>query len=92
MYRLDEGSDVIDTMGGQLTTTKKWRDVIRTGRGAIVVDDVLPPFRPRGIEVRGRAEAIEGPEPMIRIYPERIVAWGLDDMATMRNARDVQPR
>ena len=30
MYRLDEGSDVIDTMGGQLTTTKKWRDVIRS--------------------------------------------------------------
>jgi pyridoxamine 5'-phosphate oxidase family protein len=92
IYRLDEDSDVIDTMGSELTTTKKWRDVVRTGRGAIVVDDVLPPFRPRGIEVRGRAEAIDGPEPMIRIYPERIVAWGLDDTETMRNARDVAPR
>jgi hypothetical protein len=29
---------------------------------------------------------------VIRIYPERIVAWGLDDTETMRNARDVELR
>jgi hypothetical protein len=29
---------------------------------------------------------------VIRIYPERIVAWGLDDTQTMRNARDVRSR
>jgi pyridoxamine 5'-phosphate oxidase family protein len=92
MYRLDDDADVIDTTGRQLTTTKKWRDVLHNGRAAVVVDDVRPPFRPRGIEIRGRAEAIEGPEPVIRIYPRRIVAWGLDDTPAMRNARDVQPR
>jgi pyridoxamine 5'-phosphate oxidase family protein len=91
MYRLDEASDVIDTMGHRLTSTKKWRDVIRSGRAAVVVDDVRPPFQPRGIEVRGRAEAVDGPEPVIRIHPERIVAWGLDETETMRNARDVEP-
>ena len=90
MYRLDADADVIDTTGHQLTTTKKWRDVLRNGRAAVVVDDVRPPFRPRGIEIRGRAEAIDEPEPVIRIHPERIVAWGLDDTGTMRNARDVQ--
>jgi hypothetical protein len=33
------------------------------------------------------------PEPMIRIYPQRIVGWGLDDDDGIgrRNARDVAP-
>lgn len=66
-------------------------DVRRSGRAALVVDDVLPPFQPRGIEVRGRAEAIESPEPVIRIHPARIVAWGFDGAPTERFARDVQP-
>ncbi|MGH3926654.1 MAG: hypothetical protein ACRDTT_27965, partial [Pseudonocardiaceae bacterium] len=29
---------------------------------------------------------------VIRIRPERMVAWGLDEPETMRNARDVRPR
>ncbi len=89
MYRLNEETDAIDTLGRDLTATKKWRDVSSTGRAALVVDDVLPPFSPRGIEIRGRAEAIDGPEPVIRIHPERIVAWGLDKTGSMRNARDI---
>ena len=92
MYRLDDESDAIDTLGRELTSTKKWRDVQGNQRAALVIDDVLPPFRPRGIEIRGRAETIDGPEPVIRIHPERIVAWGLDETETMRNARDVQPQ
>ncbi len=91
MHRLDDVTDAIDTLGRDLTTTKKWRDVQRFGRAAVVIDDVLPPFRPRGIEIRGRAEAVDGSEPSIRIYPERIVAWGLDETDAMRNARDVGP-
>ena len=90
MYRLDDATDSIDTLGRDLTTTKKWRDVRGTPRAALVIDDVLPPFRPRGIEIRGRAEAIDGSEPVIRIHPERIVGWGLDETDTMRNARDVK--
>ena len=42
---------------------------------------------PRGIEVRGEAEAIEEPEPLIRIYPRRIISWGLEP--GLREARDV---
>ena len=90
MYRLDEATDAIDTFGRDLTATKKWRDVERSRRAAIVVDDVVPPFRPRGIEIGGRAEAIDGPQQVIRIHPERIVAWGLDETDTPRNARDVR--
>jgi pyridoxamine 5'-phosphate oxidase family protein len=70
--------DTIDVRGIDLAQTKKYRDVARNGRVAIVIDDVLPPWHPRAVEVRGRAEAIGGPSPVIRIHPERVVSWGLD--------------
>jgi pyridoxamine 5'-phosphate oxidase family protein len=71
--------DTIDVGGSELAETKKFRDVARSGRAAIVVDDVGDgeEWLPRGIEVRGRAEAIAIPTPLIRIHPERIVSWGL---------------
>lgn len=92
MYTVDEATGAIDTGGRDLATTKKWRDVVRTGRAAIVFDDVPPPFSPRGIEVRGRAEALADNTPVIRIHAERIVAWGLDQTPGLRNARDVAPQ
>src|SRR5436190_6445602 len=58
MYVVDLEAGAIVTSGRDLTATKKWRDVVRTGRAAIVIDDVLPPFRPRGIEIRGRASVM----------------------------------
>ena len=71
--------DSIDIGGHELERTKKFRDVVRSGRAAIVVDDLqsTDPWRPRGIEVRGRGEAIALPTPLIRIHPERIVSWGI---------------
>jgi pyridoxamine 5'-phosphate oxidase family protein len=70
--------DTIDVGGHSPELTKKYRDVARGGRAAIVIDDVLPPWRPRGVEVRGHAEAVTQPSPLIRIHPERIVSWGID--------------
>ncbi|MEA2282126.1 MAG: pyridoxamine 5-phosphate oxidase family protein, partial [Solirubrobacteraceae bacterium] len=80
--------ETIDIGGGELERSKKFRDVARTGRAAIVVDDVesTDPWRPRGVEIRGRAEAIPLPTPLIRIHPERIVSWGL---GPARSARTV---
>jgi pyridoxamine 5'-phosphate oxidase family protein len=85
-WALDARAEVIEVGGRNMTTTKKFRDVARTGRAAIVIDDVLPPWQPRGVEVRGPAEAIDGPEPRIRIHPRRIVSWGLDDATQRRHA------
>ena len=79
MWTVDPDTGVIEVTGHDFAATKKFRDVARTGRAAIVVDDVLPPWRPRGVEIRGRAEAISDPEPAIRIHPERIIGWGLDN-------------
>jgi pyridoxamine 5'-phosphate oxidase family protein len=72
--------DTINVGGSELEKSKKFRDVRRTGRAAIVIDDLAStdPWRPRGIEVRGGAEAVTDPRPMIRITPERIVSWGLE--------------
>lgn len=81
-------TDTIDIAGRDLTETKKYRDAARSGRAAIVIDDLasVDPWRPRAVEVRGRAEAIALPTPLIRIHPERIVSWGL---GPARSARTV---
>jgi pyridoxamine 5'-phosphate oxidase family protein len=69
--------DTIDVRGHDMPATKKYRDVARSGRAAIVIDDLAStnPWRPRGVEIRGRAEALAG---VIRIHPDRIISWGLD--------------
>jgi pyridoxamine 5'-phosphate oxidase family protein len=95
--------DTIDVRGRDLDKTAKFRNVARTGRAAIVIDDLveLEPAereaaggwdsRPRAIEIRGRAEAIADAEPLIRIYPERIISWGTDPaQPTQHRARSVR--
>ena len=88
-FRFDPNIDVIEVGGFDNERTKKYRDVQRTGRAAIVIDDLAStdPWRPRGVEVRGRAEALDGDQPVIRIHPERIVPWGLDAGETARSVK-----
>jgi pyridoxamine 5'-phosphate oxidase family protein len=83
--------DTIDVGGRELARTKKFRDAARSGRAAIVIDDLAStdPWRPRGIEVRGRAETVSEPRQLVRIHPERIVSWGIEPR---RLARTVEPR
>ena len=78
--------DTIDIGGNELERSKKFRDAARSGRAAIVIDDLesVDPWRPRGVEVRGRGEAIAQPTPLIRIHPERIVSWGLEPQRSAR--------
>lgn len=90
-WSLTDNDRVVEVSGYNFAQSKKFRDVARTGRAAIVIDDVLPPWRPRGVEIRGHAEAVTDPEPAIRIYPERVIGWGLDSTEfSARNARDVR--
>jgi pyridoxamine 5'-phosphate oxidase family protein len=78
--------DTIDVGGIEFEKTKKFRDVQRHGRAAIVIDDLAStdPWRPRGIEIRGTAEAVTDPRPLVRITPERIVSWGLESGGSAR--------
>ena len=97
-FRYNAEHDTLDIGGRNIAASKKFRDAQKTGRAAFVVDDVLPPWRARGVEVRGRAEVLsEGgkeimenfSEELIRIFPRRIVGWGLDSDAFSRNSRSV---
>jgi pyridoxamine 5'-phosphate oxidase family protein len=87
MFSHNAKLDTIDVGGHEMANTKKFRDARRSGRAALVVDDVQPSWQPRGIEIRGRAEAIEKPESVIRIHPERIVSWRIDTDGFDRNSR-----
>ncbi len=97
-FRYNAELDTIDISGHNLVASKKFRDVARTGRAAFVVDDVLPPWQARGVEVRGRAEVFsEGGEKvnsdfdaeLIRLHPSRIVGWGIDIDPYHPNSRAV---
>lgn len=87
-WRYNEEHDTIAVGGRDFAQSKKYRDVARSGRAAIVIDDLAStnPWRPRAVEVRGRAEAIAEPTPLIRIHPDRVVSWGLEDSSRAARA------
>src|SRR5216117_1375925 len=71
-YRYNAELDTIDIGGHNIVPTKKYREAVRHGRVAFVVDDVLPPWKPRGIEVRGRAQALpEGGKEIMKDFARR---------------------
>ena len=86
-FRYNSKTDTIDIGGHGLAQSRKWRDAKRHPRIAFVVDDVLPPWQPRSIEVRADVEALESggeefgpgfsPE-IMRLHPIRIVSWGIE--------------
>ena len=86
-FRYNAEHDTIDVGGLRMSQTKKLRDVQRTGRATIVIDDVLPPWQPRMIEVRGTATVVPTggkafgdrfEDTIARIHPTRIIAFGID--------------
>lgn len=91
-WSLSDELDAIEVGGHDFDRTKKFRDAQRHGRAAIVIDDLAStdPWRPRGIEVRGRATAVDAPRPLIRIQPERIVSWGIDRRGRLSRAVEAQ--
>jgi pyridoxamine 5'-phosphate oxidase family protein len=78
-WRYDPEQDAVEVGGRDFGRSKKYRDAARSGRAAIVIDDVVSvdPWQPRGIEIRGAAEVLDDP-PRIRIRPARVVSWGLE--------------
>ena len=100
-FRYNAQTQTIDIGGHRLGESFKFRNIQRDPRVAFVVDDLasVSPWTPRGIEIRGTAEAITGvtgPGPafsdeLIRITPTRIRAWGIEAPAfsAPANTRDV---
>jgi pyridoxamine 5'-phosphate oxidase family protein len=83
--------DTIDIAGFGMATSRKYRNVADNGRVAFVIDDIAStsPYRPRCLEIRGRGEALEdlGEGPIIRVYPQRIISFGIDEEFT--SAKDL---
>ncbi len=77
-YNPEEGT--IDVSGHNFAATKKFRNVKANPKAAFVVDDVLPPWKPRSVMVQGEARAIEDPDggAFIRINPGKVISRGLD--------------
>src|SRR5436190_24108368 len=71
-FRYNAEQDTIDIGGHNIVPTKKYREAVRHGRVAFVVDDVLPPWRPRFVEVRGTVQALpeDGKEIMKDFVPD----------------------
>ncbi|GIH94435.1 PPOX class F420-dependent oxidoreductase [Planobispora siamensis] len=98
-FHYNPGTGTIDIYGRAMGATRKFRNVRANGRVAFVVDDIAStdPWRVRGVEIRGTAEAIEDHEPpspymsreIIRIRPRRIISWGVDPAQSGMVGRDV---
>ncbi len=87
-WRYNADLDTIDIGGrdaDEFVATRKFRNVKANPKVGFVVDDVLPPWRPRCVTIRGRAEAIDetdgsgGRTALIRITPEKVTSWGVPD-------------
>ena len=100
-FRHNPETDTIEIGGHNIAQTQKWRDAGRHPSVAFVIDDVLPPWRPRSIEILADAELLEsggeafarGLDPqIIRLHPVKIIAWGIDEQRQSRkvNAQRVE--
>ena len=99
-FRYNAELDTIDIGGLNMGETQKFRNAARNGLAAFVSDDIAPPFQPRGVEIRGHAEALpdggkqissDFSAALIRLTPKRIISWNLStgDFAQTHSARNV---
>jgi pyridoxamine 5'-phosphate oxidase family protein len=96
-------TDTLDVGARALSTTQKFRNIGDNGKVSVVIDDVVSrtPWRVRGIEIRGRGEAlVDQPIPphldflspeLIRIHPRKIFTWGVDPDHIAMTRRTIAP-
>ena len=87
-FRYNESLGIIDIAGHNMGASQKFRNLAKEERVSFVVDDIksLGPWQVRCLEIRGAAQALRGVESyipggtpeLIRITPERILAFGIE--------------
>ena len=85
-WRYNPELGTIDIGGRDFARSRKFHNAQRNPNVALVIDDVLPPWRPRCVMIRGRAEALlaaTGPDgqlagPIIRLHPTEVISWGME--------------
>ena len=79
-WSYNEELDTIDIGGRDIERTQKFRNAAADPRVALLIDDVLPPWRPRAVLVRGHARTLEADgRPIIRVVPQHVSSWGTDE-------------
>lgn len=84
-WTYNPAQDTVDVAGRDFDRTAKFRNAAANPNVALVVDDVLPPWQPRAVMIRGLADALtdavgaDGEElgPILRIHPRQVLSWGL---------------
>src|SRR5689334_9150698 len=57
-FRYNAELDVIEIGGRYMSASKKFRNILQNPHVSLVIDDILPPWTPRAVEIRGTAEAL----------------------------------
>ncbi len=86
-FSIDGGT--VTSGGIDLTKTVRYRHLLENPQATIVVDDLasVDPWRPRGVKVRGAAVLEDdGGRPRIRIQPQVVWSWGINEGAEKRFA------
>jgi pyridoxamine 5'-phosphate oxidase family protein len=93
--------DVIEIGGRFMSKSKKFHNIQQNPNVSMVMDDILPPWQPRGIEIRGKAEILatggkalfgtsyEADDAFIRVKPLKVIGWGIDPDAGWTKSRKV---
>jgi pyridoxamine 5'-phosphate oxidase family protein len=98
-FRYNPEFDTIDIGGYDMANTQKFRNVARNGLASFLVDDVLPPWKTRSLEIRGHAQApADSGQPVapnmssavIRIVPRRIIFWDATTDPVTGSKRNVE--
>ena len=101
-FRYDAELDVIDIGGRFMSKSKKFLNVAQNPNVAFVIDDVLPPWQPRFVEIRGTAQQLPtggktifganyaADDAIIRITPRQIISYGLEEGPGWANNRKVE--
>ena len=95
-FSYNDELQTIDISGYDMSHSQKYRNVAANNRVAFVVDDIASrdPWRVRCLEIRGTAEQAEAGDgrvapagdeldsAIIRIRPQRVISFGIDDTDT----------
>ncbi|NKY85894.1 PPOX class F420-dependent oxidoreductase [Nocardia veterana] len=87
-FRYNEALGTIDIAGRDMGASQKFRNLDKEERVSFVVDDIasVDPWQVRCLEIRGVAQALRdvdtylpgGSRELIRITPQRVLAFGIE--------------
>ena len=87
-FRYNAETGTVDIGGHNLGKSRKFHNIESNADVSLVIDDIAStsPWVVRMVEIRGTAQALRDVEPisrgmsreMIRIYPRRVISFGLD--------------